>query len=175
MLRTVFLSLILFVSLSSTSLLRKSIVRRQNEPETCHAIEGFDCKCTYYRVTCTSDRDLPSSIKVLQDEQQKYQSVELVINGERAQTVHDYTFEPVKQLYKPAADNLEFRIKFEKFSELHLSSPSIFNKVFPDNLPSTVRKIMALEVYNPLVQPNDNAHLFANLNVDSLELYVLYP
>ncbi|CAF5129200.1 unnamed protein product, partial [Rotaria socialis] len=51
MLRTVFLSLILFVALSSTSLLRKSIVRRQNEPETCHAIEGFDCKCTYYRVT----------------------------------------------------------------------------------------------------------------------------
>ncbi|CAM4739739.1 unnamed protein product [Rotaria magnacalcarata] len=175
MLRTIFLSLILFVSLSSTSLLRKSIVRRQNEPETCDAIEGFDCKCTYYRVTCTSDRDLPPSIKVLQNEQQKYQSVELVINGERAQNVHDYTFEPVKQLYKPEADNLEFRIKFEKFSELHLSSPSIFNKVFPDNLPSTVRKIMALEVYNPLVQPNDNAHLFSNLNVDSLELYVLYP
>ncbi|CAF2707964.1 unnamed protein product [Rotaria sp. Silwood2] len=175
MLRITFLSLILFVSLSSTSLLRKKISRRQSEPEYCHAIEGFDCKCTYYRVTCTSDRDLPTSINVLQNEKQKYQSVELVINGEREQNVHDYTFEPVKQLYKPDADTLEFRIKFEKFTELRLSSPSIFNRVFPDNLPSDVRKIMALEVYNPLVQPHDNANLFANLNVDSLELYVLYP
>ena len=33
----------------------------------------------------------------------------------------------------------------------------------------------ALEIYNPLVQPHDNVNLFANLNVDSLELYTLYP
>ncbi|CAF3339176.1 unnamed protein product [Rotaria sp. Silwood1] len=175
MLRITLLSLILFVSLSSTSLLRKKISRRQSEPEYCHAIEGFECKCTYYRVTCTSDRDLPTTINVLPNEKNKYHSVELVINGEREQNVHDYTFEPVKQLYKPDADNLEFRIKFEKFTDLRLSSPSIFNRVFPDNLPSNVRKIMALEIYNPLVQPHDNANLFANLNVDSLELYVLYP
>ncbi|CAF0737054.1 unnamed protein product [Rotaria sordida] len=175
MLRITFLSLILFVSLSSTSLLRKAISRRQTEPEFCHAIEGFDCKCTYYRVTCTSDRELPTSINILPNEKQKYQSVELVINGERAQNIHDYTFAPVKQLYKPDADTLEFRIKFEKFTELRLSSPSIFNQVFPDNLPTGVRKIMALEVYNPLVQPHDNVNLFSNLNVDSLELYVLYP
>jgi hypothetical protein len=32
-----------------------------------------------------------------------------------------------------------------------------------------------LEIYNPEVQPNDNVNLFANLQVDSLELYVLYP
>ncbi len=32
-----------------------------------------------------------------------------------------------------------------------------------------------MEIYNPQVQPDDNVNLFANLNVDSLELYVLYP
>lgn len=146
MLRTVFLSLILFVSLSSTSLLRKSISRRQSDAERCHAIEGFECKCTYYRVTCTTDRDLPSSITIVQSEREKYQSVELVIEGERDQNVYDYTFEPVKHLYKPDADNLEFRIKFEKFTALHLSSPGIFNRVFPDNL-SNARKSMVIENY----------------------------
>jgi hypothetical protein len=140
MLRTVFLSLFLFVSLSSTSLLRKSISRRQSEPEYCQAIEGFDCKCSPYRVTCTSDRVLPQQINVLQKERQKYPSVELIVNGEHKQNVYDYTFEPVKQLYKPDADNLEFRIKFEKFTALHLTSPGVFNKVFPDNSPANVRK-----------------------------------
>lgn len=144
MLRAGLLSLILFVSLSSTSLLRKSISRRQSEPELCYAIEGFDCKCTYYRVTCTSERDLPQAINVLPNEKEKYQSVELVINGEREQNVYDYTFEPAKQLFKPDADHLEFRIKFEKFTGLHLSSPGIFNRVFPDNLPSNVRKVMVI-------------------------------
>jgi hypothetical protein len=32
-----------------------------------------------------------------------------------------------------------------------------------------------LEIYNPLVQPNDNINLFQNLNIDGLELYVLHP
>lgn len=32
-----------------------------------------------------------------------------------------------------------------------------------------------MEIYNPVVQPHDNPNLFKNLNVDSLELYVLYP
>lgn len=32
-----------------------------------------------------------------------------------------------------------------------------------------------MEIYNPAVQPNDNVNLFQNLNVDGLELYVLYP
>jgi hypothetical protein len=149
MLRTVFLSLLLFVSLSSsTSLLRKSISRRQTEPEYCQAIEGFDCKCSSYRVTCTSDRVLPAQINVLQNEKQKYPSVELIINGEHAQNVYEYTFEPVKQLYKQDADSLEFRIKFEKYTALHLSSPGIFNKVFPDNLPASTRK--QLVIYNPI-------------------------
>jgi hypothetical protein len=140
MLRTTFLSLFLFVSLSSsTSLLRKSISRRQSEPTYCQAIEGFDCKCSPYRVTCTSDHVLPSQINVLQNEKQKYPSVELIINGAQEQHVHDYTFEPVKQLYKPDGDNFEFRIKFEKFTALHLSS-GVFNKVFPDNLPANARK-----------------------------------
>ena len=32
-----------------------------------------------------------------------------------------------------------------------------------------------MEIYNPAVQPTDNVNLFQNLNVDGLELYVLYP
>ena len=140
--RTVFLSLLLSVSLSSSSLLGKSLSRRQAEPQSCQAIEGFECKCSYYRVTCTSDRDVPQSITVLPNEAGKYQSVELVLNGEREQNVNEHTFEPVKSLYKPDADNLEFRIKFEKFSALHLSSPGLFNRVFPDNLPADARKHM---------------------------------
>jgi hypothetical protein len=141
MLRTALLSLILIVSLSSsTSMLRKSISRRQTDPQYCHAIEGFECKCSYFRVTCTNDRDLPSPINILQNEKHKYQSVELVITAPRDINVNDQTFEPVKELYKPDGDNLEFRIKFEKFTALHLSSPGIFNRVFPDNLPSNARK-----------------------------------
>jgi len=140
MFRTALLSLLLFVSLSSTSLLRKSISRRQTEPTYCQAIEGFECKCSQYRITCTTDRLLPSQLNVFQSEQQKYPSVELIINGEHDQNVFEYTLEPVKTLYKPDADNLEFRIKFEKFTKLHLSSPGIFNQVFPDNTQSNVRK-----------------------------------
>jgi hypothetical protein len=177
MLRTALLSLILIVSLSSssTSMFGKSISRRQSDPQYCHAIEGFECKCSYYRVTCTNDRDLPSPINILQDEKNKYQSVELVITAARDINVNDQTFEPVKELYKPDADNLEFRVKFEKFTGLHLSSPGIFNRVFPDNLPSNARKHLALEIYNPDVPPNDNTGLFKNFNADSLELYALYP
>jgi hypothetical protein len=142
MLRSAFLCLIIIVSVSSTSELRKSISRRQTEPEHCQAIEGFDCKCSHYRVTCTSDRDLPASLNVIQKEKQKYQSVELIVNGERDQNVYEYTFEPVKQLFKADADNLEFRIKFEKYTALHLSSPGVFNRVFPDNALPTARKHM---------------------------------
>lgn len=140
MLRTVVLSLLLFVSLSSTSLLRKSISRRQAEPEQCQAIDGFDCKCSQYRVTCTSDRALPSQISISPSARQKYSSVELIVNGEHDQNVYEYTFEPVQQLYKPDTDNLEFRIKFEKFTALHLTSPGVFNRVFPENAPATARK-----------------------------------
>lgn len=32
-----------------------------------------------------------------------------------------------------------------------------------------------MEIYNPDVRPQDNVNLFQNLNVDSLELYALYP
>lgn len=32
-----------------------------------------------------------------------------------------------------------------------------------------------MEIYNPEVPPQDNPRLFENLNVDSLELYALYP
>jgi hypothetical protein len=141
MLCTIFLSLLLlFVSLSSTSLLGKSISRRQAELDYCQAIEGFDCKCLSYHVKCTSDRVLPVQINVLQKEQHKYQSVELFINGEYKQNVYEYTFEPIKQLYKPDADNLELHIKFEKFIALYLSSPGVFNQVFPDNSSANVRK-----------------------------------
>ena len=140
MMRIAFLSVLLVVSVSSTSLIRKSLVRRQTEPEPCQAIEGFDCKCSYYRVTCTTERDLQSAVTILPQEREKYQSVELVITGERDYNVYDSTFEPVKQLYKPDADNLEFRVKFEKFTGLHLQSPGIFNRVFPDNLPANARK-----------------------------------
>ena len=142
MLRTVLLSLILLVSLSSSSnsIIRKSISRRQIEPQHCNAIDGFDCKCSHYRVTCTTDRDLPSTITVLGNEKGKYQSVELVIAAAREINVNDRTFESVKDLYKADGDNFEFRIKFEKFTALHLSSPGIFNRVFPDNAPANARR-----------------------------------
>jgi hypothetical protein len=142
MLRTALVSLILFVSLSSssTSFLRKTIVRRQVDPQYCNAIEGFECKCSYYRATCTTDRDLPSPIRIVDSEKQKYQSVELVVAAARDINVNEYTFEPVKELYKPDGDNFEFRIKFEKFTALQLTSPGIFNRVFPDNLAQNARK-----------------------------------
>jgi hypothetical protein len=159
MLRTTFLSLFLFVSLSSsTSLLRKSISRRQSDPTYCQAIEGFDCNCSPHGVKCTSDRVLPSQIKVLQNEKQKYPSVELTINGVQDQHVFDYTFEPIKQLYKPDGDSFEFRIKFEKFTALHLSSPGVFNRVFPDNVPANARKLLVKS--NEIFQCNDRCFLF---------------
>jgi hypothetical protein len=140
MLRTTFLSLLLFVSLSpSSSLLRKSISRRQSEPTNCQAIEGFECKCSTYRVTCTSERALPQQIKVVQSEAQKYPSVELIFSGAHEQNVYEYTLEPVKQLFKPDADNLEVRVKFEKFTALQLSA-SAFNRVFPETVPASTRK-----------------------------------
>ena len=141
MLSTASFSLILFVSLSSsTSMSRKSIFRRQLNGQDCHAIEGFECKCSYYRVTCTTDRDLPSPIDILHDQKNKYIFVELCIIAKRDIHVSDQTFAPVKELYEPDADNLEFRIKFEQFTALNLSSPGIFNQVFPDNLSANTRK-----------------------------------
>ncbi|CAF4348508.1 unnamed protein product, partial [Rotaria sordida] len=115
MLRLALLSLILFVTLSSisTSIIRKTRLRRQFDPEYCHAIEGFECKCSYYRVTCTIDDELPSPINILDNEKQKYKSVELIIRAEHDIIVNDHTFEPIKKLYKPDGDDLEFRIKFE--------------------------------------------------------------
>ena len=134
-------SLFVLVSFSScSSSLRKSLFRRQAEPQPCHAIEGFDCKCSYYRVTCTNDRELSSPLTIVANEKGKYQSVELVITAPRDIDVTASTFEPVKELYKTDGDNLEFRLKFEKFTALHLSSPSIFNRVFPENLSSNVKK-----------------------------------
>jgi hypothetical protein len=141
MLRTALLSLILIVSLSSSTLMvRKPVFRRQLEPQYCHAIEGFECKCSGNNITCKTDRDLPNPINILPNEKNKYQSVELVVEAASDIYVDDQTFAPVKELYKPDADNLEFRIKFEKFTALHLSSPGIFNQVFPDNLPANAKK-----------------------------------
>jgi hypothetical protein len=148
--RIALLSLLLVISVSSTSLLQKSIVRRQTEPESCQAIEGFDCKCSYHRVTCTSDRDLQSTLSIVPAAKGKYSSVELVIN------IYESTFEPVKQLYAADSDNLEFRIKFEKFTGLHLQSPGVFNRVYPDNLPSGARKHM---VRNRHSASNLSSHL----------------
>lgn len=173
---TIFFALFFIISLSSASVLRKSLSRsRRQDSEPCQAIEGFDCKCSSYRLSCTSSGALPQQINVLQDAKQKYPSVELIIEGAADQNVYDYTFEPVQQLYKPDADILELRVKFEKYTALHLHSPGVFNRVFPPTTPSNARKHLAVEIYNPLVQPNDNENLFAGLNVDSLELYVLYP
>ncbi|CAF2758443.1 unnamed protein product [Rotaria sp. Silwood2] len=176
MLRTVLLSLILLVSLSSTSsILRKSLKRRQSDAPPCNAIEGFECKCTFSRVICTTNRDFSTPLNIIENEKHKYQSVELVISATRDIQVNDRTFETIKELYKNDGDNYEFRIKFEKFTGLHLSSPGLFNRIFPDNIPSHARKQIALEIYNPEVAPSENLHLFQNLHVDTLELYALYP
>lgn len=145
--RIAFLSLCLFISLSSASLLRKSIARRQADAENCQAIEGFDCKCSYYRVTCTTERELQSTLTIVPQEKEKYSSVELVITGQRDYNIQDSTFLPIKQLYKPDADNVEFRVKFEKFTALNLQSPGIFNRVFPDGLPSNARKYLVIQFY----------------------------
>ncbi|CAF4378012.1 unnamed protein product, partial [Rotaria magnacalcarata] len=165
----------LSLSLSSKSILRKSIQRRQSDLPYCDAIESFECKCSSFRVTCTTTRDLSSPINILENEKHKYQSVELVIAASLDIKVNDQTFEPIKQLYKNDPDSLEFRVKFEKFTGLHLSSSGIFNRVFPDNLSSNIRKHMALEIYNPKVAPSEDLYLFKNLNVDALEVYALYP
>src|ERR1700722_14865451 len=140
MIRIALVSLVLFISLSSSakllsssSTLHKSISCQQSYDATyCQAIEGFDCKCSYYRVTCTTDRDLPNQIVAQENEKHKYHSVELVVAAERDINVNDHTFISAKELYKPDSDNVEFRVKFEKFTGLHLSSPGIFNRVFPD-------------------------------------------
>ena len=122
-------------------MLRKSVVRRQSsDAQYCHAIEGFECKCSYYRATCTTDRELPSPIVISQNERHKYQTVELVITGARAVSVNEQTFAPVNELFKPDGDNFEFRVKFEAFTELRLGSPSLLNQVFPANLPAHARK-----------------------------------
>lgn len=148
-----FLALLLIASVSSTSLLKKSIVRRQTDAQTCQAIQGFDCKCSHYRVTCTTDGDLQGTINVLPNEREKYESVELVIQGERDYNIYDSTFESIKQLFKPDPDNLEFRVKFEKFTALHLRSASVFNRAFPDNLRSNARKHMVSREVDLLARP----------------------
>lgn len=139
MMHRALLALIFIVSVSSASLLKKSIVRRQSDAQNCQVIQGFDCKCSHYRVTCTTDGDLQSGINVLPNQQEQYASVELVIQGEREYSIYDSTFEPIKQLYKTDVGHLDFRIKFEKFTALHLRSPGIFNRVFPDNLQSKAK------------------------------------
>ncbi|CAF1145494.1 unnamed protein product [Adineta steineri] len=177
MLRIVLLFLILFVSLStsSMSIIRKDRIRRQAAPQHCEAITGFDCKCNSYRVTCTIDHELPSPINIMENEKHKYPSVELIIEASRDIYVNEHTFEPIKELYKSDGNNFEFRIKFKKFTALHLTSPSIFNRVFPDTLPSNARTHLVLEIYNPEVAHEDNPSLFQNLHAESLELYSLYP
>ncbi|CAF3866629.1 unnamed protein product, partial [Rotaria sordida] len=175
MLRIALLTLIFLVSLTSSFIVRKSTSRRQSDPQYCHAIEDFDCKCSYYRVTCTNDHDLPLTINILPNERHKYQSIELIITAPQDIHVNNHTLEPVKELYKLDGDIFEFRIIFEKFAGLHLSSPGIFNRVFPENLPSDARTYLTLEIYNPEVSPQDNPNLFQNLHADSLELYVVYP
>ncbi|CAF1210715.1 unnamed protein product [Adineta steineri] len=177
MLRIVLLFLILSVSLStsSMSIIRKNRIRRQADPQHCEAIAGFDCKCNSYRVTCTIDHELPSPINIMKNEKHKYQSVELTIAAPRNIHVNEHTFEPIEELYKSDGNNFEFRIKFEKFTALHLTSSSVFNRVFPDNLPSNSRTHLVLEIYNPEVAHEDNPSLFQNLHAESLELYSLYP
>jgi hypothetical protein len=147
MIRTALVSLLLLVSLTScsASTLRKSLFRRQADAQFCQAIEGFDCKCSSYRVTCTNDRELSPPLNIAASEKGKYQSVELVIAAARDITVNDQSFDMVKDLYKPDADNVEFRIKFEKFTGLELSSASIFNRVFPEHLPANTRKHIVSE------------------------------
>lgn len=138
---TIFFALFFIISLSSASLLRKSLSRsRRQDSEPCKAIEGFDCKCSSYRLSCTSNGALPQQLNVLQDAKQKYPSVELIIEGAQDQNVYDYTFEPVQQLYKPDADILELRIKFEKYTALHLHSSGVFNRVFPPTTAPNARK-----------------------------------
>ncbi|CAF0849786.1 unnamed protein product [Adineta steineri] len=177
MFRVILLFLILSVTLptSSISIIRKDRIRRQLDNQHCEAITGFDCKCSFYRVICTIDHELPSPINIIANEKHKYQSVELIIEAPRDIHVNEYTFEPVKELYKLDGDHFEFRIKFEKFTALHLSSPSIFNRIFSDNFPSNARTHLALEIYNPEVTPDANPNLFQNLHAESLELYALYP
>ncbi|CAF0850138.1 unnamed protein product [Adineta steineri] len=177
MFRVILLFLILSVTLptSSISIIRKDRIRRQLDNQHCEAIRGFDCKCSFYRVTCTIDHELPSPINIIENEKHKYQSVELIIEAPRDIHVNEYTYEPVKELYSLDGDHFEFRIKFEKFTALHLSSSSIFNRIFSDNLPLNARTHLALEIYNPEAAPDDNPNLFQNLHAESLELYVLYP
>jgi hypothetical protein len=148
----VLLSLILFVTLSSTSIIRKTRLRRQFSSEYCHVIEGFECKCLYYNVICTIDRELPSPINILDSEKRKYKSVDLIIRAHRDIIVNDHTFESIKELYKPDGDHLKFLVKFEKFTELNLSSSGIFNRVFPDNLSQNAKK--------HLVKQNESKQFF---------------
>ncbi|CAF1445360.1 unnamed protein product [Adineta ricciae] len=176
MLRTVLLSLVLLISLtSSTSIIRRKLSRRQADSPYCHAIDGFDCKCSFYRVTCTIDRAFNLPLTISDAEKHKYQTVELVISAAQNIQVDDQSFAPVKELYKEDADNVEFRLKFEGYTDLRISSPGFLNRVFPDSLPSNARKHVALQIYNSEVPPHDDPHLFQNLQADSLELYALYP
>ncbi|CAF1238449.1 unnamed protein product [Adineta ricciae] len=141
--------------------------RQQLHPESLDSL--------VFLLQCTATQPFSVPVKILDTEKSKYQSVELTISEEQDIFIDDRTFEPIKELYDFTANISEFRIKFEKFTALHLMSPGIFNRVFPDNLSPNTRKHMAVEIYNPMVQPNDNPYLFQNLSIDTLKLYATYP
>ncbi|CAF1198417.1 unnamed protein product [Didymodactylos carnosus] len=149
----------------------RHIVRRQSDEMPCHVIDGFTCLCRQTKVTCSTSQPL-QQITINPNEKHKYSSVELVVGSDSA-TVYGQTFTPIKELYSPTARHIDFKIKFENFTHLSLAEPSLFNNVFPDQ--SQAHKAMAYEIYNQAVRPEDNVNLFRNLDVDSLEVYSLYP
>ncbi|CAF4885523.1 unnamed protein product, partial [Rotaria sp. Silwood1] len=180
MLHRILSNLILLISLtlsssSSSSMLWKSISRRQNEFPLCNPIEGFECLCSYSRLSCRTNHGFSLPLIISDDEKNKYESIELIISTEDEVQVNDRTFESIKQLLKTEENHLEFIIKFEKFSELRLSSPGLFNNIFPDNLSLYSQKHITFHIINHEIPQNENINLFENLNVDGLEIYSYYP
>ncbi|CAF1370707.1 unnamed protein product [Rotaria sordida] len=180
MLRIILSSLILLLSLtqsssSSSSMLLKSISYRQNQFPLCNPIHGFECLCSYFRLICRTNHGFSLPLIILEDEKNKYESIELIISTEDEVKVNDQTFELIKQLFKNEGNHLEFIIKFEKFSELHLLSPGLFNNIFPDNLFSYSQKHITFQIIHHEISQNENINLFENLNVDGLEIYSHYP
>ncbi|CAF1341101.1 unnamed protein product [Rotaria sp. Silwood1] len=180
MLHRILSNLILLISLtlsssSSSSMLWKSILRQQNEFPLCNPIEGFECLCSYSRLSCRTNHGFSLPLIISDDEKNKYESIELIISTEDEVQVNDRTFESIKQLLKTEENHLEFIIKFEKFSELRLSSPGLFNNIFPDNLSLYSQKHITFHIINHEIPQNENINLFENLNVDGLEIYSYYP
>ncbi|CAF4877993.1 unnamed protein product, partial [Rotaria sp. Silwood1] len=180
MLHRILSNLILLISLtlsssSSSSMLWKSILRQQNEFPLCNPIEGFECLCSYSRLSCRTNHGFSLPLIISDDEKNKYESIELIISTEEEVQVNDRTFESIKQLLKTEENHLEFIIKFEKFSELRLSSPGLFNNIFPDNLSLYSQKHITFHIINHEIPQNENINLFENLNVDGLEIYSYYP